>query len=347
MVGLLRAGFFLVFVANYYVIRGYRMKLAGKLVTGGLVIGGVLGTLTVANKLTESMAGELDTVLTGEERRYPWKYGDMFYEVKGERNAKPLLLIHGFGPGASSYEWRKNVDALATQFRVFGVDLLGFGLSDRPAIDYNSEVFTDLIGDFIREVVGKPAIVVAHGMSCAFAIADAYRHPKFYERLVLVAPPPVMLQENTAGPVAAALKVVLGVPVIGQFIYNVLTSRSAIRGYYDRQGYHNPGLITDEVVEYIYTSAHQPNSRYAMVSFLGNALAIDVHEATARLQVPVVVVVGRESLVTSSEVSDAFKRVNARVEVRVLDKCSYQVQDEQATQFNTLLREFATTKVTQ
>ena len=54
------------------------MKLTGKILTTGLVVGGVLGTLTVVNKLTESMAGELNTVLAGEERRYPWKYGDMF-----------------------------------------------------------------------------------------------------------------------------------------------------------------------------------------------------------------------------------------------------------------------------
>src|ERR1700680_229932 len=115
------------------------MKVKGKLLTAGLVVGGVLGTLTVVNKLTESMAGELDTVLTGEERRYPWKYGDMFYEVKGEREAKPLVLIHGFGPGASSYEWRRNIDTLSEQFRVYALDLLGYGLSDRPAIDYDAE----------------------------------------------------------------------------------------------------------------------------------------------------------------------------------------------------------------
>src|ERR1700692_1110808 len=134
------------------------MKLARNLVAIGLVVGAVLGSITVVNKLTESMAGELDTVLTGEERRYPWKYGDMFYEVKGNRNAKPLLLVHGFGPGASSYEWRKNVDVLAENFRVFIIDLLGYGLSDRPTADYNAETFADLINDFIKEVVGKPAI---------------------------------------------------------------------------------------------------------------------------------------------------------------------------------------------
>src|SRR6266852_2222459 len=151
------------------------MKLKGKLLTTGVVVGGVLGTLTVVNKLTESMAGELNTVLTGEERRYPWKYGDMFYEVKGARDAKPLLLIHSFGPGASSYEWRKNVDALSEQFRVYTLDLLGFGLSDRPGIDYTDETFTDLISDFLKEAIGKPAVVVAHGLTCAYVIADAYR----------------------------------------------------------------------------------------------------------------------------------------------------------------------------
>ena len=191
------------------------MKVKGKLLTTGLVVGGVLGTLSVVNRLTESMAGELHTVLTGEERRYPWKYGDMFYEVKGARDAKPLLLIHGFAPGASSFEWRKNIDVLATQFRVYVVDLLGFGLSDSPSIDYTPETFTDLISDFVREVIGKPTVVVAHGITCAYVVADAYRYPKLFEGLVLVTPLPAMLQEHTTSPLNAAWKFVLRTPVLG------------------------------------------------------------------------------------------------------------------------------------
>lgn len=322
------------------------MKVKGKLLTAGLAVGGVLGTLTAVNKLTESMAGELNTVLTGEERRYPWKYGDMFYEVKGARDAKPLLLIHSFGPGASSFEWRKNIDVLATQFRVYVVDLLGFGLSDSPSIDYTAETFTDLISDFVREVIGRPTIAVAHGITCAYVVADAYRYPKLFEGLVLVTPLPAMLQEHTTSSLNAAWKFVLRTPVLGQFIYNVVASRPAIRGYYDRQGYHNPGLITDELVEYIYTSAHQPNSRFAMASFLSNHLTMDVHEAFARLRMPVVVVLGREGALAPSEVSDAFKRVNARIDVRILDKCTQNPQDEQATNFNSLVREFAGATVT-
>src|SRR5437868_15329931 len=129
--------------------------------------------------MAQSQAGELNTILKGEERRYPWKYGDVFYQVKGNRESKPLLLIHGFGPGASSYEWRKNVDALAEQFRVYTPDLLGFGLSDHPTIDYDAELYADLTIDFIKEAVketvDQPAVVVAHGLTSAYVIAAAYR----------------------------------------------------------------------------------------------------------------------------------------------------------------------------
>ena len=323
------------------------MKFTGKLLTTGLVVGGALGALTLFNKMTDSQAGEIDTVLKGEERRYPWKDGDIFYLVKGNRESKPLLLVHGFGPGASSYEWRKNIDALAEHFRVYALDLLGYGLSDRPAIDYTAETYADLINDFLKEVIGKPAVVVARGETCAYVIADAYRRPQLFERLVLVAPSPVMLQETVPGPLNGLLKTLLRAPIVGQFAYNLLTSRRAIQNYYDIQGYHNPGLITDELVEYIFSSAHQSNARFAAASALTGNLATDAHEPLARLQMPIVIVFGREGALTPSEGSAAFKSVNNRIETRTLDNASQQPQDEQAAKFNALVREFAGVTVTQ
>ncbi len=313
----------------------------GKLIITTAVVGGTLGALTLVNKMTESQVGELDTVLKGEERRYPWKYGDVFYQVKGNRESKPLLLVHGFGPGTSSYEWRKNVDALSEHFRVYALDLLGYGLSDRPAIDYTPETYADLINDFLKEVINKPAVVVVRGESCAFVIANAYRRPQLFERLVLVAPPTSVIEETVPGPVNLALKLALGLPVVGQSIYNALTSRRAIENYYDRRGYHNPGLITDELSEYLFSSAHQPNARYAAAAALTGNLAMDAHEPLARLQMPIVAVFGREAIPTPSEATSAFKSVNARIETRTLDNCANRPQEEQASKFNALVRDFA------
>lgn len=325
------------------------MKLTGKLLTTGLVVGGTFGALALANRLTETQAGELGTVLTGEERLYPWKYGDIFYQVKGNREAKPLVLIHSFAPGASSYEWRKNFDTLAEQFRVYAIDLLGFGLSDRPAIDYTVEAFTDLIGDFIAEVIAKPTFVVAHGLSCAYVIGNAYRRPQLFERLVLVTPPSNLLQETPLSLLDAVQKFVLRLPVIGQLLYNASTSRRAIRDYYDSEGYYNSSLVTDQLVEYLYTGAHQRNARFPMASFYSDNLTMDVYEPLARLQQPVVALWGRESegQLAPTETSEAFKRVNFRIDTRILDNCKQQLQDEQAATFNNLIREFAGTTIAQ
>lgn len=323
------------------------MKTTGKIVTAGLAIGGTLGAMALWNKLTISQAGELSTVLRGEERRYPWKYGDVFYQVSGEREARPLVLIHSLAPGASSYEWRKNIDALAEQFRVYALDLLGAGLSDRPAIDYTAETYIDLIGDFLKEVVGKPALVVAHGLSSAFVVMCAYRRPQLFERLILVSPPLSLLEEQKAGLPGRVLRIVLKTPIVGEFIYNVLTSRRALQSYYDRKGYHNPGLITDQLVEYVFSSAHQADSHYTTASLLGKELALDIREPLARLRVPVVAFWGREEEVAPSEVSAAYRQVNPQIETRIIERCNQQLQDEQASRFNALVRELAGAPIAQ
>ena len=303
--------------------------------------------MALYNKFIERQVSEPDTVLKGEERRYPWKYGDIFYQVKGAHDAKPLLLIHGFGPGASSYEWRKNVDALSEQFRVFTLDLLGFGLSDHPGIDYTAETFSDLISDFLKEAIGKPAVVVAHGLTCGYVIADAYRRPQLFERLVLVSPPADILEESFQSPMSNAVKFLLRTPLLGQFIYNTLTSRRAIRAYYDVECFQNPGLITEELVEYIYSNAHQSNDRYPAASMLSDNLVMDVREPLARLQVPVVAIWGREDVFTLPETGNLFKQVNRSIDTRLMDKARQQLQDEQAEKFNALVSEFAGATVTQ
>ncbi|GCE10250.1 alpha/beta fold hydrolase [Tengunoibacter tsumagoiensis] len=317
------------------------MSLTKKILTTGLLVGGTLGAMAIYNKATCAMVGELDTVLTGEERRYPWKYGDMFYEVKGEHEARPLVLIHGFSPGASSYEWRKNIEALSANFRVYALDLLGFGLSDRPELYYTPEMMVDLLHDFLSEVVAQPALVVAHDQSCAYAIAVAARNPQLFERLILLSPSPSLVQKPDTGPLQRIWKAILSTPIVGEFIYNLFTSRPAIRAYYDRFGYQNPGLISDDFIEYLYTSAHQPQSFQAANAVLSGSLALDVHEPLSRLQVPTNAIWGREGELSPAEASAALKRFNAKIDIHVIDKSRMHLQEEQASHLNQLLGTFA------
>jgi len=61
-----------------------------------------------------------------------WQGHKIQYTVMG--TGRPLVLIHG---SAAIGHWRKNIPVLAAGgYQVFALDLLGFGGSDKPALDY-------------------------------------------------------------------------------------------------------------------------------------------------------------------------------------------------------------------
>ena len=66
----------------------------------------------------------------------------------GDVAAPPLLLIHGFG--ANAFHWRANVNALALTNRVYAIDLIGFGGTDKPVIEYDADLWVEQCAAFLR-----------------------------------------------------------------------------------------------------------------------------------------------------------------------------------------------------
>ena len=105
-----------------------------KLRTALLAIGGICGGLALYNRRLERGGGQLPNRLGGVVRYYRWGGGDLAYSVAGE--GEPLLLVHGVYAGASSFEFRKNFQEMSRSFRVYALDLLGCGMSERPSRRY-------------------------------------------------------------------------------------------------------------------------------------------------------------------------------------------------------------------
>ncbi len=78
--------------------------------------------------------------------------------------------------------------ALSRDFRVYAIDLLGFGMSDAPQIRYRAKLYPLLLGDFIRDVIGEPAGVVTAGESGPFLAALAAEEPDLVSKLVFISP---------------------------------------------------------------------------------------------------------------------------------------------------------------
>lgn len=95
----------------------------------------------------------------------------------------PLLLIHGMG--ARSEDWTPEMPNYAKNgFRVYAIDLLGCGRSDRPDIAYTIGEQVDLIQGFLTAVHVEKADVMGWSMGGWVALDFALQHPQRVNRLV-------------------------------------------------------------------------------------------------------------------------------------------------------------------
>nr|WP_037887613.1 alpha/beta hydrolase [Streptomyces viridochromogenes] len=99
------------------------------------------------------------------------------------------VYVHGLGAMASAYYARTVAHPSLAGHRSLLVDMLGFGLSDRPAdFDYSLESHADTLAVALRSAGVAQADVIGHSMGGAVAIVLAERHPELVGRLVVAEP---------------------------------------------------------------------------------------------------------------------------------------------------------------
>lgn len=280
----------------------------------GVVAGAMVGAaLAGFNHLAEMAADTPIPIIGGDQRYYTWRLGRIFYHVGGAEDATPMVLIHSLHAAGSGYEWRYTFDFfVAKGFRVYAPDLLGFGLSDRPAMAYDDEVFIALIGDFLRDVVQQPAVVMATSVSSAFAIATAARHPELVAKMVLIVPVGVSQRKMKVPGVTSALNSVFSAEVVGEALFNVLTTPSNIRNFLKQVGFYRADLITDEMIEHHYNLAHLPNAHYAPAAFISGLTNRDIAQEWASLKMPLLLVWGYHGKTTPPTKGTEFLKLNPR-----------------------------------
>eukprot|EP00968_Pinguiococcus_pyrenoidosus_P027041 scaffold7350_cov233-Pinguiococcus_pyrenoidosus.AAC.6 len=82
------------------------------------------------------------------------RYAESMPEEAAEGGMPTLIFVHGFG--ASSDQWRHQLEFFRKTHRVLAIDLPGFGQSEKPCISYNQYTWRNSVMDFAREV-GNPS----------------------------------------------------------------------------------------------------------------------------------------------------------------------------------------------
>jgi pimeloyl-ACP methyl ester carboxylesterase len=97
------------------------------------------------------------------------------------------VYLHGLGASSGPYFTASAVHPALAGHRSLLLDLLGFGISDRPTdLGYTLEDHADTVAAALEAAGVEAAEVIGHSMGGAVAIVLAARHPKLVAKLVLV-----------------------------------------------------------------------------------------------------------------------------------------------------------------
>src|SRR5919206_2137793 len=309
-----------------------------KLRTALLAIGGISGGLAVLNMRLERSGGNLSNRLDCETRYYRWRGGDLAYAVAGE--GEPLLLVHGIYAGASSFEFRKNFEELSKSFRVYALDLLGCGMSERPSRRYEPEDVALQVEDFVREEIGDSAHLVASSLSAALVVPAAVRSPRLFRKLVLICPTGYGTLDRPSGRLGDVIYGLFRMPVLGNTLYHAIVSLWGIRYYLENMVYHDAELVTEELIDDYYRTSHQVGARYFPAAFVSGKLNLGIADLWPRVPHRTLICWGLEARTAPVEQAQRFVRHNPRCEPRLFKDAGLLPHDERSETFNEEVRAF-------
>ncbi len=106
----------------------------------------------------------------------------LHYKTSGTGDI-PIVLVHGYG--MSSAVWEKVLPLFPSNYKLFAIDLKGFGLSDKPETGYSCNELSDDIKAFLDALGFKRAVLIGHSFGGLVIQHFAMHHPESVLALVL------------------------------------------------------------------------------------------------------------------------------------------------------------------
>ena len=148
--------------------------------------------------LLVSMATCQPSTSTGEDISAEYPFVSRYVEVHGskmhyveEGSGDPILLLHG-NP-TSSYLWRNVIPHLSPLGRAIAPDLIGYGKSDKPTIEYRVFDQIKYMEGFIKALGLEDITLVVHDWGSAVGLHIAMAHPELIKAIASPIKPPTTI----------------------------------------------------------------------------------------------------------------------------------------------------------
>jgi 2-hydroxymuconate-semialdehyde hydrolase len=268
---------------------------------------------------------------TSPEIGKPLRTGSFTSNVHDMGTGRPLMFIHGSGPGVSAWaNWRLVLPELSKTRRVIAPDMAGFGFTDRPdGIRYDMDTWVQQALDVLDALDVPQADVVGNSFGGALALALACRHPKRVRRLVLM------------GSVGVPFTITQGLDEVWGYTPSFENMRRIMDWFaFDR------GLVNDELAKLRYEASMRPGFQESFAAMFPAPRqrwvdAMCSPEAAIRaLPHHTLVIHGRDDQVIPLSTSQTLAQWIPKSQLHVFGQCGHWTQIEHTARFNQLIANF-------
>ncbi len=275
-----------------------------------------------------------------------WQWNDysLPYRVEGDRTAPAVVLVHGFG-GCIGH-WRKTIADLSRAYRVYAIDLLGFGAAPKPPINYTFELWGEQLSQFCQQVVGRPATFVGNSVGCIVTLQAATTAPNWCNSVVMINCSLRLLHDSKRGELSWAQRVgtpilqrMLTWPPIGHLFFRQIAQRRSLRNIL-KQAYRRHDTITDELLDILLEPAREPGAADVFISFINYSRGPLAEELLPQLQVPVAILWGEDDPWEPLELARSWEQFDCVCQFKTIPNAGHCPMDEAWEETNALLRDW-------
>lgn len=255
-----------------------------------------------------------------------------FVEVDGNKirylesgeSEKTLVLVHGLG--ASAERWNDVIPKFAKHYHVIVPDLIGFGYSDKPVVDYTPDFFSAFLGKFFDSLeITRPSLI---GSSLGGHVAAEYAsaNPKNLEKLILVSPAGTMKQSTPA----------LDAYIMAALYPNEQSAKNAFE-MMESSGNEVDGRIVHGFIERM----QLPNAKLAFMStVLGLKNSDIITPKLHMIQSPTLIVWGSKDPVIPIQQAEHFVSYISNCRFYKMDGCGHTPYVQEPDKFSSIVLDF-------
>ncbi len=264
---------------------------------------------------------------------------DQYIEVRNIRTRywtagqgrSSVVLIHGLGGHVE--DWTDNISVLAEKRRVFALDMVGFGRTDKPPACYTTIYLMEFVHDFMAALGIRKATLIGESLGGAVALRFASEFPDQVEKLILA---------DAVGfgrELGFSLRVSC-LPLLGELATQPGRLRSA---FALQQDFENPVLADDDHIQLDFEISRLPGAQSALLTTLRAFanfwgvrpdLYLPVLDRLADIKAPTLIIWGAQDRLLPVAQGRHAAQILPHARLQVFDPCGHIPNMECPEDFN-------------